>query len=413
MHYAGFGIWWRERMRQRPQWMNGLMFFCAFMAFIYMPWDIFTKPLSVDEQVWFGIVFHGWAAKIAALPHWAIYAAGAYGFWHLRAWMWPWAAVYGAQVALAMLIWGIAHIGWLAGIASFVPFALLTRGLWRARPLFHAFRPALRQRYGEWALITGASAGIGTEFARALARDGMSCILTARRAERLQSLAAELQQAHGVATRVVAADLSAPGEVDRLAAAVADLDIGLLVNNAGHGIAGRFAQQDPARLSAMIQLNCVAPAVLTSHLLPPMLARGRGAVIITGSVAGRQPVPFNGAYSATKAFDLLLGESLWAELQGTGVDVLVIEPGPTATEFQAVAGETPHEGEPPEQVVAVALNALGRQPSVISGWSNWLQATGARLAPRSFTALMAGRVMAQWVPPDGGGSRGRSARGAS
>ena len=150
----------------------------------------------------------------------------------------------------------------------------------------------------------------------------------------------------------------------------------------------------------MVQLNCVTPVVLTSRLLPSMRARGRGAVIITGSIAGVQPVPFNSIYSATKAFDRFVGEALWAELQGTGVDVLVLEPGPTETEFQTVAGEAAHPGELPAQVVAVALDALGHQPSVISGWVNWAQAAASRFAPRSLVALIAGRVMAQWTPAE-------------
>ncbi|MGH7788052.1 MAG: SDR family NAD(P)-dependent oxidoreductase, partial [Candidatus Binatia bacterium] len=214
-------------------------------------------------------------------------------------------------------------------------------------------------------------------------------------------LARELESAYGVATRVVPIDLAAADGATRLADAVADLPIAVVVANAGYGLAGHFESQPAERLRDMVQLNCVAPVILVRALLPGLQARGRGAIIVTGSVAGRQPVPFNAVYSATKAFDLAFGEAIWAELQGSGIDVLVIEPGPTVTEFQAVAGETPHDGEPPAQVVGVALNALGHQPSVISGWRNWLRASGIRLAPRSLTALIAGRVMAVWVPGDG------------
>jgi uncharacterized protein len=204
-----------------------------------------------------------------------------------------------------------------------------------------------------------------------------------------------------VKSRVVAADLAEPAEVERLADAVSDLEIAVLVNNAGFGYAGRFDKQDPVRLRDMVQLNCVAPVLLTRRLLPGMLARGRGAIVFTGSVAGRQPLPLHGVYSATKAFDLLLGESLHVELRDAGIDVLVLEPGATATEFQAVAGETEHEGEPADQVVTQALQALGRQPSVISGWWNWLRANAAaRLAPRSLTAFLARDVVARQTPPE-------------
>jgi hypothetical protein len=272
--------------------------------------------------------------------------------------------------------------------------------LWRAEAAFDERGVPLRDRYGEWALVTGASAGIGAEFARALAREGMSCVVTARRQDRLTALAAEIEREYQVGTRAVALDLAAPGGTEQLARAVDDLAIGILVNNAGFGYAGRFERQDAERLRTMVQLNCLAPVLLTKQLLPGMRARGRGAVIITGSAAGAQPVPFNCVYAATKAFDRSLGEGLWSELQGTGVDVLVLEPGPTRTEFQAVAAEMAHAGERPEDVVRVALDALGHQPSVISGWYNWLRANATRLAPRSLVALMAGKVMARWIPPE-------------
>ena len=259
---------------------------------------------------------------------------------------------------------------------------------------------SFRERYGEWALVTGASAGIGAEFSRALAARGMSCVLSARREDRLQALARELEETRRVATRVVSADLAAPDGAERLADAVARLEIGVLVNNAGFGYAGRFDKLATDRLRAMVQVNCMAPVVLTSRLLPAMRARGRGAIIVTGSVAGRQPLPLHGVYSATKAFDLFLGESLWAELRGSGIDVVVIEPGATSTEFQDVAGEVAHPGEPPDRVVAVALAALGRQPSVVSGWMNWVTANANRFLPRAATARVAEWVIARQTPAE-------------
>ncbi len=380
------------------------MFFCFYMAVVALPLDLFGTPVARDEQVWFGIVWHGWLAKAGELAHWAVYAAAAYGFWHLRTWMWPWASVYAGQVAFSMFIWFAVHRGgfggFLAALISLVPFGGVALLLWRARPLFAPFRKPLRARYGEWALITGASSGIGAEFARALARDGMSCVLTARRADRLQALASEHEGAFAVKTRVVPLDLSAADGADRLVDAVADLDIAVVVANAGYGLAGRFDKQDARRLRDMVQLNCTAPVIMINRLVPRLGARGRGAIIVVSSTAGHQPVPFSAVYSASKAFDLAFGEALWAELLGTGIDVLVLQPGATGTEFQSVAGETAHEGEPPERVVAVALHALGSQPSVISGWFNWVRANSTRLAPRSVVALLAGRIMAQWVPEE-------------
>lgn len=392
--------WFRGQLGNRPWWMNGLMVFCAYLALVYVPWDFFCKPLARDAEVWFGITLHGWAAKATEPLHWAIYMAGAYGFWRMRAWMWPWAALYAAQVALAVLIWEIAAGHWFVGILGGAALGAVARALWQARDEFGGPRLPMRQRYGEWALVTGASAGIGAEFARALAREGLSCVLAARREDRLRALAAELEQTYKVATRIVSVDLGDAAGVEHLVGAVGDIEIGVLVNNAGFGYAGRMEKQDADRLRSMVQLNCMTPLLLTRQLLPGMQARGRGAVIIVGSIAGAQPVPLNCLYSATKAFDRFLGEGLWAELQGTGVDVLVLEPGPTETEFQVVAGEAAHAGEPPADVVKVALEALGRQPSVISGWFNWLRANTPRLAPRSLTALIAGEVMAKWTPPE-------------
>lgn len=397
--------WIRHHLGRRPLWMNALLLFCAWMTLVYVPWDLFAKPVALDEEVWFGVRFHGAWAKALAVPHWAVYAAGLVGLWGMRPWMWPWASLYVGQVAFSMLVWPLLYVGGLGGLASGLVsgalFAWLARALWRARERFEEPPLRLRERYGDWALVTGASAGIGAEFARAFAREGLSCVLTARREDRLQALATELEKQHGVQTRTVGVDLARPGGARQLLDAVSDLDLAILVNNAGVGYAGRFDRQDPERLEAMVQLNCAAPVVLTAEILPKLRARGRGAVIFTGSVAGCQPLPLHALYGATKSFDNLLGEALWGELRGTGIDVLSLLPGSTESEFHDVAGELPHPGEPAAKVVAVALRALGHQPSVISGVFNWLRANAAmRLAPRSLLTLAAGKVTASQTPPD-------------
>ncbi len=405
-----FGVrdWLREAFGRRPGWMNALMLFCAYMAFVYVPWDFLWKPIAVDEEVWFGVRLHGGWAKATEPIHLMIYALGAYGFWHMRPWLWPWAALYAAQVAISMLVWpwlyaeevGGSGRALVAGLVSFSAFAALTVALWRAKERFRTPRPRLRDRYGDWALVTGASSGIGASFARALAREGMSVVLSARREDRLRALASELEQ-YEVATRIVPLDLASPGSVSRLEDAISDLDVGLVVNNAGVGYAGRFERQDPSRLREMLELNCVAPMLLTHALLPRLHARGRGAVLFTGSQAARQPLPLHAVYAATKVFDGFLGEALWAELRGSGIDVLVVEPGSTATEFQQVAGELPHAGQAPDEVVAIALDRLGRQPSVSTRWWHWLRGNVAmRLLPRSLLALLAGRAMDKQTPAE-------------
>ncbi len=400
--------WIADRLDERPWWMNLLMAFSAFMAVVYMPWDMFVKPMAVDEEVWFGFILHGPWAKATEPLHWAIYALGAYGFWRMSPWMWPWAAVYALQVAIGMVVWPIVYLeggtGLVLGLAATVPFGAIALALWNAGDLFDADnRPSLRDRYGSWALVTGASAGIGAEFARRLAADGVSCVLVARRREKLEELAAELVRHHGVETRVVEADLSTTTGPELVADAVSDLEIAILVNNAGVGYVGRFDGQDTGRLREMVQLNCTAPVVLTSRLLPAMVERRRGAVIVVASVAGRQPLPLHAVYSATKAFDLLFGEALWVELGESGVDVISLQPGPVATEFEAVAGEQRGDAgieQSAEAVVQSCFESLGRQPSVPTSWVNWVRANANRAVPRSVMALLAGLAMEAQTPED-------------
>jgi short-subunit dehydrogenase len=400
--------WLDDRLQDRPWWMNALMLVSGFLAYAYIPWDFFFKPLAADQEAWFGIILTGWAAKLTEPLHFFIYAAGAYGFWRMRPWMWPWAAAWTAQLAFGMLVWPIAYRGgvggWALGLLAGGFFGATAWALYNARESFAEKPLCLRERYGDWALVTGASSGIGADFARALAREGMACVLTARREERLRDLAAELEASYGVRTRVVAADLATEAGQQRVINSVADLSIGLLVNNAGFGSAGRFTKQDPEMLRRMVELNCQAPVALTSALLPTMSQRARGAVILVGSVAGRQAMPLFGVYAATKAFDLLFGEALWSETREHNVDVTVLMPGPVATEFETVAGERrprPEADEPADVCVRYALEALGKQPSVVSGgWPNWIRANLNRCAPRSLVTLIAAHLYEPQTPKE-------------
>jgi len=199
-----------------------------------------------------------------------------------------------------------------------------------------ATRPAARPL----ALVTGASSGIGREFALQLAARGHDLVLAARNAAALESLAAELRAGHGVEAVTVVTDLSLPGAGTALAAEVAGrgLTVDVLVNNAGLGLGGAFAENDPAALTGMVQLNVVALTELTRALLPGMLARGRGRVLNVASTAAFQPGPLMAAYYATKAYVLSLSEALSEEVRGSGVTVTCLCPGPTRTAFEDRAG---------------------------------------------------------------------------
>jgi hypothetical protein len=122
--------------KTRPWWMNLMLGFCVFMTCVYLPFDMFWKPVAADQEVWFGVLLEGWAAKLTEPFHWAIYAAGAYGFWKMKSWMWPWAAVYSLQVAIGMLVWSLMRGSLLAGGVAFAVFMIPTIALYRARELF-------------------------------------------------------------------------------------------------------------------------------------------------------------------------------------------------------------------------------------------------------------------------------------
>jgi short-subunit dehydrogenase len=189
------------------------------------------------------------------------------------------------------------------------------------------------------ALVTGASAGIGTELARQLAVDH-DLVLTARRGEHLRALADELKRLHGTTCHVIPADLADPAAPRKLFDSIgaANLTVDVLVNNAGFGDLGPFAKADLAKMLRMVQVNVTALTELTGLFLPGMLARNRGRILNVGSVAGFQPGPLMATYYATKAFVNSFSEALHSELLGTGVSVTVLCPGPVATEFASVAG---------------------------------------------------------------------------
>jgi len=258
---------------------------------------------------------------------------------------------------------------------------------------------ALKTWAGKWALITGASAGIGLEFAKLLAAGGANLVLTARRADRLQNIASELSAQFGVKIEIFSADLlrsEAPTEIFNFTSGK-NIEVELLINNAGFGAFGYVHEIPVEKMLEMIQVNCSAVVRLTRLYLPLMVARKHGDVLIVASLASFQAVPFSTVYAATKAFDLSFAEGVAEELRGSGVRVCALCPGTTNTEFQQVAKQPERvfrSAEPAEKPARVGLEALAAGKAyVISGFMNKLMKEGQRLAPRGFVTRTAAKMM--------------------
>ena len=249
------------------------------------------------------------------------------------------------------------------------------------------------------ALITGASGGIGEEFAVALAARGADLILVARRADRLEALRERLSARHpGITVDIVTADLARPGSGAELAARVGELNRGVdvLVNNAGIGLHGAFHTQDPEANAGAVQLNCATLVDLTARFLPAMIERRQGVVINVASTAAFQPTPGMAVYGATKAFVLSFTEALWHENRKTGVRILALCPGATQTEFFDRTGEKfmTDGRQSATEVVDTALAALDKSsPTVVSGVRNAILAMGYRVAPRKLLLAVSERML--------------------
>lgn len=250
----------------------------------------------------------------------------------------------------------------------------------------------LRQ-YGPWAIVTGASDGIGRAFAVKLAAHGLHLVLVARRGDRLHALANDLARRHGTQTRVLALDLAEPRALEALQAGSAGLDVGLLVAAAGYGSSGPLVAGDLSTELDQLQVNVGAVLAQCWHFGRLFAARGRGGIVLMSSVVAFQGTPMSANYAATKAYVQSLAEALRHELRPSGVDVIASAPGPVATGFAARAGLQMARAATPEVVASATLSALGRHATVRPGLLAKLLAWSLATAPRALRVVIMGRIM--------------------
>lgn len=251
---------------------------------------------------------------------------------------------------------------------------------------------AFTSRYGPWAIVAGASEGLGAAFAASLAARGVNLVLLARRAELLDDVAARLRAESGVEVRTEACDLARPDLADVLERAAGGLDVGLAVYNAAYAPVGAVLERSLDELTRVVDVNVRGPIVFARTLAPKMVARGRGGVVLMSSMAGFQGSPRIATYAASKAFAIVLGEGLWSELAPLGVDVVVSCAGAIRTPGYAKASRAEAPGTLDARVVAEqTLDALGRGPTVVPDATNcFARFLLGRVVPRrAAIALMA------------------------
>ena len=248
-------------------------------------------------------------------------------------------------------------------------------------------------RYGRWAVVAGASEGLGEAFATELAKRGMQLVLVARRAQVLEAVATRLRNEHGVEVRILALDLASPKLAESLSAATADLELGVVIYNAAFVPVAPFLELEDDALDQLVDVNVRGPLTFLRTLLPVMRERGRGAVVLMSSLAGMQGSPRLATYAASKAFNTVLGESLWHELREDGIDVLVSCAGATTTpRYLKSTDRIPPGTMTPDAVARETLDAVGKGPRVVPGTLNrFFGVLFDRLLPRR-TAI---RLMAE------------------
>ncbi len=252
-----------------------------------------------------------------------------------------------------------------------------------------------RADYGPWALIAGASEGLGAAFAHEVASRGVHVVLVARSEDKLQATAAQIEARHGVETRVVPLDLGAPELIEALKAETASLEIGLVVYNAAYAPIGSFLGADLERQLDIIRVNCMGPVRLAHHFGNQMTTRGRGGVLLMSSLAGFHGAAMVSAYAATKAFNRVFAEGLWDELRSGGVDVLASCAGATDTPgYRRVTPKDAVKTMRPDKVAQQSLDALRDGPTMTPGLTNRLAGLFMqRVLPRRSAVKILGKTM--------------------
>ena len=261
----------------------------------------------------------------------------------------------------------------------------------------------LEQKYGPWAVVTGASSGIGRDFALQLAQAGLNVVLIARRRELLDALASDIAQEYRVQTRVIDTDLASADALGKIESSTQDLDIGLLVSNAGAGFPGAFLKDSLESRTSVVQLNVLATVQLTYLFGKKMMQRGSGGILLVSSVGALLAGPWLANYTATKAFVLSFGESLQIELEKDGIDVTVLLPGATRTEMAAKEGaDFSHVPgfmwSNSDDVACAGLAALGKKAVVIPGAVNRISTfIMSKMLPRRFASIAFGKTIQQAI----------------
>ncbi len=264
----------------------------------------------------------------------------------------------------------------------------------------HKLGATFREHYGPWAVVTGASDGIGREFAQVLAENGFNLVLCARREQSLQDLANELSASYQIQCRIVAADLSQPDASRLLLQETQDLDVGLLIPAAGFGSSGLFIHGDPAQEEQMIMLNCVSVMHQCHAFAQRLSKRGKGGIVLLSSVLAFMGTPRSANYAATKAYIQSLAEALREELRPLGIDVLASAPGPTASGFASRARLQMQQTMTPRTIATATLDALGKIGTVRPGWLSKLLGWSLATAPRWLQVKIIGTVMKGMAPKD-------------